>query len=1083
VAKPSLNEIFGAQKPTLDQIFSSDTPPAPQPPVQQEKTIGDIAGEVGSALMQPAALALEGLSYLDKPRAAIAGTVKAAQEGTDLWEGAKKGWQENTSWKETFNQDWVKENPTAAAVLGFATDVFIDPLAILTPAKIARALKMPEAAGAVKSQLAKTEQGQSLLSKAENILGINNPTESAQMAYNATKARLTGDTKDALREVEKIIANELPNANRLEVEGIAQRLVESYPDIGNFARSGDEVAARDSVLSTLRKEMDSAQATVSTAKERSGRIGPLTDDEQKITQILKDNNISVNQLGDAVNTARNMGEVADPLRKMAKGVDENVRIKKAAYKLIQQGKLTEADLPQLRGIFSESELASIFPNSQKLKPNGVLGEVSDAIPQQPGLSVTPSPKLSLSQDGLPKVRVTDPKSQTVQLANLSEDGRRLLAGIDNLPQLAEKIKTEQDLQKQLNALERAKDAMQRADISPEKTTEVIDSALKMGYTPKEVDAMFRISERMREVNQVMTSEAAKRTLIPLEDAAAFSGGRHLRRMYAALENPEEHYNNLVKMGYKELADKFWMQFSRLEGELKAKGISINTGTFEARKVLPKEVQDQLGKLYEATYPFAKGNKIAAEQFAKYDFLKEISSKYGSDVMQPGYKKVPITEDGKLGQLEGKFLPEKVFQKVVFSVAKNAQEATKWEKNVQRWKAGKLLNPASIVRNFFSGAAQANVFGDISPLKFPRIFADTVVDMKNGTARWLEARNGGLFETNISKGDIEAIGNRVRGNTTGVMDKVDNVLSKGMEYYSIPDNFWRLFVYNHARDAGKTVEEAVMASKQAMFDYSNAPAWIEKLSRTGIAPFIKYPFFATKETVKAVYERPTAVTKYIKPQNQVNTDDREQILPDHLKAKTLLPYGESTRIVNGKEQKVQGNIDMSYILPFVNDVSLGNPAIEALGIARTGRNALGMDVLRPGMSGEEKTKAMLKTVFGSVAPTVVSPYTVERVTNAVQGNVDSKGRQYSLKDAALQTLLGIKNVPINTDEMYKQKVGSIKREITDTQALMRQTARDQSLSAEQKKERLTDYAKQLKRLGDEVKKTNEAYQREKKRGAN
>jgi hypothetical protein len=1056
-------------------------------------TVGDILAGVGKIVTAPAAAALETISYLDKPRGAIAGTVKAAQEDSDLWEGAKKGWRENTSWKETFNQDWVKENPTTAAIAGFATDVAFDPLWFIKPATVAGKIAAGSKAVGLTdnvvtplvNKVAASNMGQKVTGYLSDAFRLNNPVESAQFAYDATKASLVGQTKEGLEKVDKILTEAFPASSRLEVEGMVQRLVEAYPDIGQFARSADKVTARDTIINALFKDLEMAQGGLKAAKEASSKVGALTTDERLIAGILDANKISIDNIGSAVNVARNMGEVIPEARNMAQGIDEHIKIKKAAYKLIQSGKISNDDLPKLRGLFSDAELDAMMPGlKERIKNSPALQAVESAVAPVNSLSMTTSPKLNIASDGvLPKVRINNKPQPTVDLVNITEDGRRLLVSVENIPELAQKIKTEQDLQKQLNKVQRAREAIERADVSPEKTTQVLDSAMKAGYTPAEVEKMFNASEIMRGVNQIMTSEAMKRALIPLEAVGEFSGGRHLRRMYAALENPDHHYNNLLKSGNKEVADKFWEAYSKFDGFMKSKGISINMGTFESRKQLPKELQNQLGRLYEATYPFAKGNKMAAEQYAKHDFLKEVAAKHGSDVMKPGYKKVPVTPDGKMGALEGQFLPERVYKEAMFSVSKFDREMGSWEKNVQRWKALKLANPASIARNIMSGAVMTNVFGEVPFQKIPGLIVDTTTDMRKGTARYLAARDNGVFEVNIAKADTDAILSKVRGEKPGVVEQFDALLGWGMDVFSKPDSFWRMVVFNHHMDAGKTAQKAAVIAKRALLDYQNVPKLVEQLSRSGLVPFARFPFLATKETLRALWERPAQVTKYTKAQNQVNTDDRDKIMPDYLRAKTLLPVGEQTRIVNGKPQKVQGNIDLSYVLPFANDISVGNPIIDLLQLQRTGRNSIGQDVIKPSMTGEERAKVWAQQFWNGVGPAFPLPYNYagERLYNAAQGNVDSKGRQYDMTQALLQTVGGIKNVPINIDELYRQKMGAIAREHNDIVARMREIQRE-SLNDRQRQERITDHQRQLKNLAIEARKVEEAYQREKKRQA-
>jgi len=109
------------------------------------------------------------------------------------------------------------------------------------------------------------------------------------------------------------------------------------------------------------------------------------------------------------------------------------------------------------------------------------------------------------------------------------------------------------------------------------------------------------------------------------------------------------------------------------------------------------------------------------------------------------------------------------------------------------------------------------------------------------------------------------------------------------------------------------------------------------------------------------------------------------------------------------------------------------------------------------------------------------YAGDKIKNAVQGNVDSKGRQYDLMSALGQTIAGLKNVPINEQELAKQKIGTLSMQQRDITSMISMIAKDQSLSREQKMERIADHKRQLQQLSIEIKKTSEAWKREKARG--
>jgi Skp family chaperone for outer membrane proteins len=88
----------------------------------------------------------------------------------------------------------------------------------------------------------------------------------------------------------------------------------------------------------------------------------------------------------------------------------------------------------------------------------------------------------------------------------------------------------------------------------------------------------------------------------------------------------------------------------------------------------------------------------------------------------------------------------------------------------------------------------------------------------------------------------------------------------------------------------------------------------------------------------------------------------------------------------------------------------------------------------------------------------------------------------MSDALLQTLGGIKNVPIQMDEMFKQGMSKIKAEQQNAKIMMSTIAKDQSLTKEQKLQKIKEHQSQVQELTKQAQEMQKAYAREKKRGA-
>jgi hypothetical protein len=927
-----LSNPYLTQNPYVDKQSpaSSNNPYIQQPSNpyldNQEESLADkvynVAADVGSILLKPASAALDAISYLDKPRGAIAGTVKAYQDDTPLLEGAKKGWQENTSWKETFNQDWVKENPTTAAVAGFATDVLLDPLNVITPAKIvAGAAKGSKAVGLTDNLITPavnaakgSERGQKAIAALEDWTGINRVQE-AQDAFRAGRASDMVKGQDIVDEV--------------------QGLKKQY---------GDQATVLNDYIQ---------------GANRGGAITPQTQD--------------------AVLNSFNKGKLLEDIK--AGTID----------------KPTAFDT--LRDVGEE------IPDYLLQEPQRVAKKAGQSIP--------------------------DYAFRDEVLSNIPEPGLR-------------------------------------------KAIQIIGD--------KVIDRNLQIQNTLSDVGR-LGDEAVVR----------FQEGSHLRRAIGKYENPEQFLEALRKNGtpeewrraYKDLADTTApgrQGFGRAH--------SVDVKEFTQRQVLSEDTLRKLGEIKDPEYKIMDTLNRASKTIREDEFLRTVDNMFGKSAEEaadlsrtlPARRQyVEIPEGKAYGALSGKWVPKDVANQIMGTMGTKPDNINATlQKMVSWWKVEKLASPSAIARNFYSGIPMANVFGKVPFQSMPKqMFKISKVFSEQGKNAPIlrELRETGILGNVWNKQELRNI---IGENPTGIKKVAD----KAMEAFGAPDKFWRAVVYSYHREEGKTIKEAADIANRALFDYSQAPDIINSLSRSGLVPFAKFPYFATKETAKALYERPAQVTKYTKLQNQDNTADREKILPEHLQTRQLLPIGQGTRIVNGKEQKVQNNIDLNYILPFANDISLGNPLFDAAQLIKTGRNGLGQEVIKPGMTNNEKAGEYARYAWNSLGPSFPLPYNYagEKLGDGLSGNVDRMGRQYSPASALAQVFAGVKNVPINVDEVFKQNMSAMSRQRQSINSVLNDIKKDQRLSKEEKQSRIKDHENQIKELGRQMKEAADAYKREKKRGA-
>lgn len=922
-----------AQKKQQEQAQSNPTP--------LENTTSAVY-KVINTVMEPATAALEAFSWFDKPRGAIAGAIDAYQDGGSIVEGAKKGFGENTSYKETFSEEYVKEHPTRAAITGFGLDALADPMWLVPPVKIAsliaRGSKATKLTDKVINPAAKafkeSETGQKAIAWAEDVAGKNRVADE-QFDFNAARARDQVEGQDYVDAV--------------------KGLKKQYGNQANVLTDYVQAAERPQNLLTLTPNMR--------------------------TDII-----------DAVQS-------------------------RTAPDLIRQG------------VFSRDDAFNALRDANKDIPDYLL---QDAQRYAKEYSHGPAQLI-------PDTVYRDEMLKAIPGQNLR------------------------------NVIKTIGDSF---------------SALNKRY-----------SDNLLQAGRLSDGQYVR-----------FMDGEHLRRSFEQYENPEKFLEAVRKNGTPEEFRQVYQALANSKAP-GAQGFSaahrVQMKDFIGRQNLSDETMKKLGMITDPEYRIMDTINRSSKALREEEFLQRVATAWGktadeaadlSRTLPARRQYVPIPDTKGYGALAGKWVPRDVAHQVLKTTGTAPDNINKtWQKMVSWWKVEKLANPASVMRNFYSGIPMANVFGGVPFQQMPKYMGKILMAYKSAGKNHpvlRELRESGILSNEWSRSELNNIlsGNAAKrfSSASSAIGKagagLELAAEKGMKAFGLPDTFWRAVVYSYHRDKGKTAKEAAKIANKALLDYSSAPDWMNTLSKSGAIPFIKFPAMAGAQTAKALYKNPAQVTKYTKAQNQVNNEDREQIMPDYMKAKTLLPLGNGTRMVDGKPQQVQNNLDLSYVLPFASDVSLGNPASDLYRLATTGKNGLGMDVIKPGMTPDDKTKAYAQYAYNALGPAFPLPgnYAGSKLSDAFNGRGDEKGRQFDIPSAVAQVMLGLKNVPINTAEMAEQKIKALTMEKNNTQARINQIDKDPRLTETQKKEKKAAYERQYKTLETQIKLTEAAAKREKQR---
>jgi hypothetical protein len=563
------------------------------------------------------------------------------------------------------------------------------------------------------------------------------------------------------------------------------------------------------------------------------------------------------------------------------------------------------------------------------------------------------------------------------------------------------------------------DIMTTKGVSREQVLSELDS---MGLSPETATKVRLVVSDTAALMDEMSQLGYKAGMLTDSDMIRYFGGSHIRRSYAMFDSPDEWIAKLKEVGTpeevkatiaaKQLAD------SRKDGSGRG---GLNLDALIERVPLSEKTREAMGQIKQSEYLVGKTGQTNVPLFTQAKFFDDVKQRFAvaKDVGEgnDAYKIIPASAPDKAGRMKfgalaGQYVPKEIYGEVMLAAGKFAKDPTLLEKAVSWWKVGKLLNPATFARNIQSGAVMANVFGEVPSYALPKFMKKSYEEIKDRGAIYKEAREAGLFHGGINNAELKGI--------IGKSNVAEKYIDKAMSVYGKSDDYWRLVVYDFHRSAGKTVDEAVTLANNALFNYGKVPPLLDKMRKKGVLPFGAFPYFAAKETAKALYRDPASVTKYLRPQWQNEGTEEKAVMPEYLTGNTLMKLGKGEREVKGQKQDITSFLDMTYLLPFANDISIG-PGAGLYDAVVNGKDFLGRDLTPPRASNSEVVLDRMAAAKEIAAPTLLTKSYWDKPYRAATNTPDDKGRIYSGKEAAAQSLLGWKTVNVNIPEEYRNRM--------------------------------------------------------------
>jgi len=598
-------------------------------------------------------------------------------------------------------------------------------------------------------------------------------------------------------------------------------------------------------------------------------------------------------------------------------------------------------------------------------------------------------------------------------------------------------------------------------ISPFKREDVIKQAY-IDLPKEEADTVSKAIDSLSQFNTDRSSQLLSRNIISQETFDKFSG-QYIRREYVKHTDPEAYIKTLREMGEMESADKMQQALDTTTKLFeKRTGNTMRWSDIKQRQDLSEKEQEILGRVMDATHPFAKGGAVSANLINKYDFLKSVMENHSSAEHVNGWR---ILEGKQYGPLENKWVPKDVFNEVVNSVSGMTDTDTFWRKGVGVWKMMKtIFNPATHVANFASNMILLNIAG-MPATSVPIYMAKAIKEY---------SQKGKLFQE--AKAGTTVLLNTFTKNELAFNPATPNLLSKAAEkagnIYQGGEELGKLAAYMWAKDKGMDIVKAGKFANDALFDYSKVPPVVDWMRRSGAVPFASFPYFATQAVGKALYKDPAVLTKYFKPSNALLNKDETELWPDWVKAHNVVPVGKGERMVNGQPQPVSRYLDMTRMSPVGNDVSM-SPIFSIMTVLTTGVDPFTDRPLTKSTNSIDQAQAKAEYIAKALGPAAAA--NIDKIRHAIKGDMDKQGRAYNLTEAVLNSI-GIKIMPINIRESYQQSKIKLEMEIKQNASAIRDVQQDKRLTDDERKVKLQSLIRDRRQIGAQGKLLGESYRK-------
>lgn len=347
---------------------------------------------------------------------------------------------------------------------------------------------------------------------------------------------------------------------------------------------------------------------------------------------------------------------------------------------------------------------------------------------------------------------------------------------------------------------------------------------------------------------------------------------------------------------------------------KVKGIKERVGK------TAKELEEYgLKQIDNPAYLLLKSTTDLAQDVENAKLFREIASKFGNDVAQDGFSKIPTTKS--YGNLAGKYVPEPIY-KYLTEVEKARTESEKlFSKAMGAFKYNKVvLNPATHARNIMSNSLLNYWKLGVNPITNAGDYAEAFSEIAKGSGKWIdEASTVGYGIDNFAANELK---NNLLAGKGGIAGKVKTIADKIADMYQREENFAKLTAFIAQRKKGMGIEDAWKAAESATFNYAQVTPFVRRLRQSIWGyPFITFALKATPLAAETALTHPGRISVIGKVKNAIEgLSDNEELTKERANEPSWIRNGFYVKLPMKDSNGRSAYFDLTYIIPFGDLIS-------------------------------------------------------------------------------------------------------------------------------------------------------------------